>query len=317
VIASSPATSRARRALGCAVALPAPIARRDEAIVFDWHGTAVPDRQADAGRVRALVEELCALGMDLAIVSGTHVGNIDRQLAARPTGPGRLLLCLNRGSEVFAGERAGPRLLHRGTATDEEDAALTAAAELTVQRLADQGLNTAIVSQRLNRRKIDLIPEPAWADPAKARIAELLEAVERRLRARGVQSLREAVEIARRAAVDAGLPDARVPSDVKHLEIGLTDKSDSSTWVVSYLWSRGIAPDLVLIAGDEMGPLGGVSGSDSLMLVTEATGVTALSVGVEPHGVLLTSFTVAAAQLLSWASLRTRSSVGGGVTCHV
>jgi trehalose/maltose hydrolase-like predicted phosphorylase len=285
VIASSPATSRARRALGCAVALPAPIARRFEAIVFDWDGTAVPDRQADAGRVRALVEELCALGMDLAIVSGTHVGNIDGQLAARPTGPGRLLLCLNRGSEVFAGGRAGPRLVHRRTATDEEDAALTAAAELTVQRLADLGLNTAIVSQRLNRRKIDLIPEPAWADPAKARIAELLEAVERRLRARGVQSLRDAVEIARRATVDAGLPDARVTSDVKHLEIGLTDKSDSSTWVVSYLWSRGIAPDLVLIAGDEMGPLGGVSGSDSLMLVTEATGVTALSVGVEPHGV--------------------------------
>src|SRR5450759_1348837 len=157
------------------------IARRFEAIVFDWDGTAVPDRQADATKVRALVEELCALGMDLAIVSGTHVGNIDGQLAARPTGPGRLLLCLNRGSEVFAVGRAGARLLHRRTATDEEDAALTAAAELTVQRLAEQGLTEAIVSQRLNRRKIDLIPEPAWADPAKARIAELLEAVERRL----------------------------------------------------------------------------------------------------------------------------------------
>ena len=284
-MAASPAPSRVRRAIRCVAALPAPIARRFEAIVFDWDGTAVPDRQADAGAVRALVEELCALGMDLAIVSGTHVGNVDGQLAARPTGPGKLFLCLNRGSEVFAVDRAGPRLLHRRTATDEENAALTAAAELTVQRLADQGLTAAIVSQRLNRRKIDLIPEPEWADPPKARIAELLDAVERRLRARGVQSLRDAVEIARLAAADVGLPDARVTSDVKHLEIGLTDKSDSSTWVASYLWSRGIAPDLVLIAGDEMGPLGGVSGSDSLMLVTEATGVTALSVGVEPHGV--------------------------------
>jgi hypothetical protein len=134
VIESSPATRRGRRALRCAVTLPAPIARRFEAIVFDWDGTAVPDRQADAARVRALVEELCALGMDLAIVSGTHVGNVDGQLAARPTGPGRLLLCLNRGSEVFAVDRAGPRLLHRRTATDEEDAALTAAAASTFFR---------------------------------------------------------------------------------------------------------------------------------------------------------------------------------------
>ena len=253
--------------------------------MFDWDGTAVPDRQADAGAVRALVEELCARGMDIAIVSGTHVGNVDGQLAARPNGPGKLLLCLNRGSEVFTVERAGPRLVYRRTATSDEDAALTAAAELTVRRLADHGLTAAIVSRRLNRRKIDLIPEPEWAGPPKARIAALLDAVERRLRARGVQSLGDAVEIARRAAADAGLPGARVTSDVKHVEIGLTDKSDSSSWLVSELWSRGIAPDLVMIAGDEMGPLGGVSGSDSLLFVTEAAGVTALSVGVEPKGV--------------------------------
>jgi trehalose/maltose hydrolase-like predicted phosphorylase len=284
-MAASLAPSHSRRAVRCAVALPAPIARRFEAIVFDWDGTAVPDRQADAAPVRALVEEACALGMDLAIVSGTHVRNVDGQLAARPTGPGRLLLCLNRGSEVFAVGRGGPRLVHRRIATHQEDAALTAAAELTVQRLADRGVGAVIVSQRLNRRKIDLIPEPAWAEPPKARIGELLDAVERRLRARGVRSLRGAVEIARRAAADVGLPDARVTSDVKHVEIGLTDKSDSGAWVVSDLWSRGVAPDLVLVAGDEMGELGGLPGSDSLMLVTEAPGVTALSVGVEPRGV--------------------------------
>jgi trehalose/maltose hydrolase-like predicted phosphorylase len=277
--------SRTRRRARCVAGLPAPIARRFEAIVFDWDGTAVPDRQADAGVVRALVEALCALGMDVAVVSGTHLGNVDGQLFARPNGPGRLFLCLNRGSEVFAVEPAGPRLVHRRTASGDEEAALTAAAELTVRRLADRGLTTAIVSRRLNRRKIDLIPDPDWAEPPKARIAGLLDAVERRLRARGVPSLRDTVEIARRAAADAGLPSARVTSDVKHVEIGLTDKSDSSSWVFSDLWSRGIAPNLVLIAGDEMGPLGGVSGSDSLMLVTEATGATALSVGVEPGGV--------------------------------
>ena len=48
--------------------------RRFEAVVFDWDGTAVPDREADASVLRELVEELCALGLDLAVITGTHVG---------------------------------------------------------------------------------------------------------------------------------------------------------------------------------------------------------------------------------------------------
>ena len=43
-------------------ALPARLARRFEAIVFDWYGTAVPDHTADASRMRRLVEDACAAG---------------------------------------------------------------------------------------------------------------------------------------------------------------------------------------------------------------------------------------------------------------
>ena len=68
------------------------IDRRFEALVFDWDGTAVPDRASDASGVRTLVEALCAAGMHVAVVTGTHVGNVDGLLGARPTGPGRLLL---------------------------------------------------------------------------------------------------------------------------------------------------------------------------------------------------------------------------------
>jgi hypothetical protein len=78
------------------------VARRFEAFVFDWDGTAVPDRSADASEGRRLVEGLCAAGASVAIVSGTHLGNVDGQLRARPAPPGRLVLALNRGSEVFA-----------------------------------------------------------------------------------------------------------------------------------------------------------------------------------------------------------------------
>ena len=168
-------------------------------------------------------------------MTGTHIGNVHGQLQANPAGPGHLFLCLNRGSEVFAVEQAGPRLVLRREATPDEDRALDAAAEATVSALAERGLRAEIVSQRLNRRKIDLIPEPEWADPPKARIAELLAAVEARLDAAGLRGLDETVELARQAASAAGLPDPRVTSDAKHVEIGLTDKSDSARWLFEEL----------------------------------------------------------------------------------
>jgi trehalose/maltose hydrolase-like predicted phosphorylase len=259
--------------------------RRFEAVVFDWDGTAVPDRRADTTAVRDVVEGLSGLGMDVAVVSGTHVGNIDGQLRARPSGPGHLHLCLNRGSEVFAVDSAGPRCVHRRVASPAEDAALTAAAELVVGRLRARGFEARIVSARLNRRKIDLIPEPEWSDPPKARIEQLLFAVEERLHRCGFDGLPAVVGLAEVAAAEVGLSDARVTSDAKHVEIGLTDKSDSSRWILADLWRRGIGPGLVLIIGDEMGSLGGLPGSDSLMLVPEARRATAVSVGVEPAGV--------------------------------
>ena len=258
--------------------------RRFEAVVFDWDGTAVPDRHAGAARLRRLVRELCSRGLDLAVITGTHVGNIDEQLQVRPAGPGRLYFCVNRGSEVFQADEDGLHLLYRREIAAEEEAALDAAAAATVAELGRSGLTAAVVSKRLNRRKIDLIPEPEWADPPKARIGELLAAVQQRLHAAGLAGLRDAIEIASSAARAAGLPDPRVTSDAKHVEIGLTDKSDASRWIFAELWRHGIGPSLVLIAGDEFGPLGGIAGSDSFLLVPESARAVAFSVGVEPTG---------------------------------
>jgi trehalose/maltose hydrolase-like predicted phosphorylase len=265
--------------------LPAELDRRFEAIIFDWDGTAVPDRKADSAGLRELVEAACGAGLELAVVTGTHVGNVDGQLRARPAGPGRLYLCMNRGSEVFRADESGVHLLERREASAGEEVALDEAAKQTVSLLRERGLHAEIVSQRLNRRKIDLIPEPEWIDPPKARIAELLAAVEARLADAGLDGLAEAVGLAQRAAEDAGLTDARVTSDAKHIEIGLTDKADAAHWVFGDLWKRGIAPGLVLVAGDEFGPLGGLPGSDSLLLVEESARAAVVSVGAEPTGV--------------------------------
>ena len=265
--------------------VPPVLDRRFEAVVFDWDGTAVPDRGSDASQVRAVIEDLCAAGMDVAVVTGTHIGNVDGQLRARPIGPGRLYLCLNRGSEVYAVGEEGPNLIVRRVATEAEEAALDAAAAETVTRLAAGGVRAEIVSQRLNRRKIDVIPEPEWADPPKAQISELLAAVEGRLRSAGLDGLREAVLVAEEAARNAGLSDPKVTSDAKHVEIGLTDKADSARWIFAELWRRGIGASQVLVAGDEFGPLGGLPGSDSLLLPPEAARAVAVSVGREPTGV--------------------------------
>ena len=173
------------------------------AVVLDWDGTAVTDRRAPATAVRRRLERLCATGVQVAVVSGTHVGNIDGQLAARPQGPGRLHLCLNGGSEVFEVTGDGPALAWRRTATPDEDRALDRAAALTVERLRAAGLEARVVDMPpappaaragpLNRRKIDLIPEPAWADPPRARIGELVDAVGHRLAATGLAGLAEVV----------------------------------------------------------------------------------------------------------------------------
>jgi trehalose/maltose hydrolase-like predicted phosphorylase len=217
---------------------------------------------------------LSSSGFDVAIVSGTRLGNVDGQLAARPTGP-----------EVFAVGPDGPSLMYRRTATAGEDEALTTAARLAVSRLKKHKLRATIVGDRLNRRKIDLLPGPAWADPRKAEIRQLLAAVEERLHASGFAELAEVAELARAAAREAGLTDPRVTSDVKHIEIGLTDKSDSARWVLAELGRRGIGAHSVLIGGDEFGSIGGLAGSDSLMLISDAAASTKVSVGVEPNGV--------------------------------
>ncbi|HEY1480189.1 MAG TPA: hypothetical protein VGF46_09175 [Gaiellales bacterium] len=255
------------------------------AVMFDWDGTAVLDRRQDASELRALVEALCASGCQLVITSGTHLENVDDQLGARPAGPGRLLISSNRGSEVWSIEQGGPLLLQRREARPGEDDALDRAAAATVAALAARGLPTGEVSRRLNRRKLDLMPFPEWADPPKAQIAELLAATLARLDGVGIGSLEEVCDLARAEGRAAGLGDPRVTTDAKHVEIGLTDKTDSSHEVFPRLAELGVPASGVLVCGDEMGPLGGSPGSDSLMLAGDGRRATAISVGVEPEGV--------------------------------
>ena len=268
-----------------AKALPKSLRRRFEALIFDWDGTAVPDRASDASELRKTIERLCQLGMDIAVVTGTNADNVDSQLKARPPGPGQLCLGLNRGSEVFVVGPEGPNLIYRRVTTKEENEALDRASELLVSWLDAKGLKASIIANRLNRRKVDLIPLVEWADPPKARIGELLAAVQKRLQAAGISSLEAVVALAEDACSQAGLENAKITSDAKHVEIGLTDKSDSARWLFSELTHRGISPVQTIVFGDEWGTLGGLSGSDTYLSVPEYPGAQLISVGREPEGV--------------------------------
>lgn len=58
-------------------------------VVFDWDGTAVPDRHADASAVTRRIEELCALGVEVVVVSGSIGGRVGGPVAGRRD-PGRI-----------------------------------------------------------------------------------------------------------------------------------------------------------------------------------------------------------------------------------
>ncbi len=73
-------------------------------------------------------------------------------------------------------------------ATLREERALTGIAEGVAQHLHDANhLDLQVVYDRLNRRKIDLIPDPQWQDPPKAQVVSLYKAVHARLGAAHVR----------------------------------------------------------------------------------------------------------------------------------
>jgi phosphoglycolate phosphatase-like HAD superfamily hydrolase len=265
--------------------------RAFQLIVLDWDGTAVENRRADAGAVRDRFEQLLQLGMPIAVTTGTNFDNVDRQLSAHIEGPhkGRLFVCTSRGSEVYGfGENSVPVVLQRRVATAKEDSLLTAIVDAARDTLsARTGLRFDVVYDRLNRRKLDLLPLPEWADPPKSALGAVQAAADERLRRAGLSGgIAEVVALAEQTAARLGLPEARITSDVKNVEIGLTDKGDAMRWIMREVCApAGIAARDVLIVGDEFGPVGGMDGSDARMLIPEVAEAVVVSVGPEPAGV--------------------------------
>src|SRR5437879_568450 len=79
------------------------LSHRFKIIAFDWDGTAVINRRADATEVGRAMEELLKLSVYMVIITGTNFGHLDRQFCSKIQGPHKayLFACTNRGSEVF------------------------------------------------------------------------------------------------------------------------------------------------------------------------------------------------------------------------
>ncbi len=274
---------------GCLDAFPQAAQQRPFRIIaFDWDGTAVPDRNADATEVAAALEELLKLEILIVIVTGTNFGNIDRQVCSLINGPHKrhLHVCTNRGSEVYGfGESGAPVLLYRKEATPHENELLDRIATAVRQDIESRSrVSVEVVFDRLNRRKIDLIPE--WPDPPKSQIGELIKKTEERLRGGGFAGgIHSAFELTAYYARRFGLAGARITSDVKHIEVGLTDKSDSMRWISGELCrKKNIAFADMFVLGDEFGPIAGFEGSDFRMVLPELAGPARApgTVGPEP-----------------------------------
>jgi trehalose/maltose hydrolase-like predicted phosphorylase len=270
-------------------AWPPELRRSFDAILFDWDGTAVPGRSVPALDQAEAIGRLLDRGVLMAVVAGTHSGHIEQQLLENldRTRLGNLNLLMNRGSEVYGFDDEGRMIRqYRREASARELKGL----DQSIDRLRglverEFGISTAIISDRLNRRKLDLIPDPQWGDPPKARISELLQAVEQRL-GRRERAIPWIMGRALELALEAGIREPRITTDVKHIEIGLTDKSDSARWFVDHVVKpRTLDPSAIVILGDEFGAPPGLAGSDALMRIPELADSVAVSVGVEPAGV--------------------------------
>ena len=248
-------------------------------IVFDWDGTAVAHRGPDAARhLIDPLERVVEHGVRPYIVTGTKHDWIATQLRGLPPDVSpHVIVCCNRGSEVYRLNSDGAVVLHRHTITDQERQALTAIAASLIRPLTEAGHHVPLITDRLNRIKIDLLPD--WTDPPKPQIETVVNLAD--LRYRDFNGLEGLLHTTLQLVADVA-PDLRVTSDAKHIEIGITDKSHSMAWILADVSRHGgTAADMVIV-GDEFGPLGGIEGSDAK---TAIPGAVIYSVGREPNGV--------------------------------
>lgn len=252
--------------------------RNYQAVFFDWDGTAVMSRRADASEVLAAMTDVMRSGVKLVIISGTTYENICGGRLGELLPPevlANLYLGLGRGNFNYGFDSHGQVTPIMDNTPDwTATMALHDAAYLLHKKLLESyGLPTDIVFTRPNYCKIDLMADTGRNQDTLflqaeevARVNALL--TEHHIRGGLAGLLRLAEDIGRKS----GLP-LKATTDAKYLEVGFTTKSDNVNRFMEQFAVCGITAAGCSFWGDEYGAIANeVWGSDQQMItpLTEA-----------------------------------------------
>lgn len=251
------------------------MAKKYQAIFFDWDGTAVMSRKAPVEEAVKGMKVLLSHGVKMAIVSGTTYENIaggriqdyfsEEELQ-------NLYLGLGRGAYnyKFAGREPvifKDRIPGRQELLRIHDICYVIHREL----LEKYGFRTDIVFTRPNYCKIDIMVENNRGDQLFMQENEL-ESLRSSLRQHGIgNGVKDMLVLAEEVGNRYGVRVAAT-CDAKYLEVGISNKSDNADEIMEELRkAAGIKPEDCCFWGDEfVGLEEGIFGSDSFMR-TEVT----------------------------------------------
>lgn len=242
-----------------------------KAIFFDWDGTAVQNRTADATRVLAAMEKLLLNGRKLIIISGTTYENIcggNLESLLSPQALQNLYLGLGRGVYDYGFTPQGKLTLLANRTPDKKK--LLNLHELVFKLhcllLENYNLPTDICFSRPNYCKVDLTVDSKRGSSLFLQEGEV-ERTENLLAEHGFKGgINGLCRLTNEMALKAQL-DIEVTTDAKFLEIGYSTKSTNVNAYINRLSKIDIPPQDCSFWGDEFGEIGhGVWGSDSLMI---------------------------------------------------
>ncbi len=244
------------------------LGRAFRVLCLEWAAAAPDGADAAPVELRARVERLTSLGVDVALIAQGGIDAVDPRLYARPDVEGRLFLLLSDGAEAYVLGPAGPRLIDRRLMTPDEDAQLSEAVETVRDALGAKGLPGRIGSGR--HRHSLVLGRP----PGDDLLERLIEA--------GIGGWSDLVELAGGLAHTAGVPRPCVSWRDGRLDFALTDFADSMRWLLQWIVRyRDYDAREVLVVGADFGLDGGAGGAARRLMIPELHGAAFASVGAE------------------------------------
>ncbi|HMK93695.1 MAG TPA: hypothetical protein VK576_11915, partial [Thermoleophilia bacterium] len=254
-------------------------------LCLDWTAAAPDGVEAVPGELRARIERLTSLGVDVAVVAEAGLDGVEPRLGARPDVEGRLFLLLSDGLEAYVTGPGGPRLLDRRPVSSDEEDQLDMAAAAVRDVLAERDLDASLTSPSRGRRVLLVGGTPshegAGADGAGG--SGNADGAGESENADGAGTNEDLVALATSQAHEAGLARPRVMLRDGRLEIALTDVADSMRWLVHWVIRyRDYDAREVLVVGDDFAGRD-ATGGDRRLMIPELHGATFASVGPEPE----------------------------------